>query len=294
MKTTIQLLLLLSFLSLSSAEGWADELRFISDTGVRVDHASNPIAEIDEASGQVRLMVTLQHPHRRVAVVSQDGFHFEVDRAIELRSMQGPVVKLSNGRFRRFLYDPRAGQLRSEFSRGGIQFSQEPGSRYTPHPMDHGTFGVYDVFMDRAGGIVLLYVGDLHGLNNIRRAYSKDEGMNFRFEKADVLGDAKFGGAGRSFVDHKVVRLPGGELRLFAMREGRGIYSFISADEAHTFRQEPGARLGREDFREFTVMSLHDPTVIQLSDGRWRMYVCARLPSNGPELHEVIVSATTK
>jgi hypothetical protein len=277
------------------AEGWAaDELQFVPDAGVRVDHASNPIAEIDEASGQIQLMVELHLPRRRVTMFSQDGLIFSTEQARDLRTMQGPTVKLPNGIFRRFLYDPRVAQLLSEVSTDGIQFSRESGSCYTLPAVDRGTFGVYDVFLDRAGGVVLLYVGDLHGLNNIRRAYSTDEGATFHFERADVLGDAKFGGAGRSFVDHKVIRLSDGRLRLFAMQGGRGIYSFISGDEAQTFHQEPGTRLAREDFNEIDALSLHDPTIIRLLDGRYRMYVCAKIVSDEADEHEVIVSATTR
>ena len=66
--------------------------------------------------------------------------------------------------------------------------------------------------------------------------------MTFSFEQADVLGDAEFGGGPQSFVDHKVVRLSNGRLRLFTMRQGV-IYSFLSSDDGKTFRQEPDARL---------------------------------------------------
>jgi hypothetical protein len=275
------------------AEGWADELRFIPDAGVRVTHASNPIVKLEDGpSAEMRLTVTLRHPHRRVTMMSQDGLAFSVDQAREVRGMQGPTLKLPDGAIRRFFYDPQAGHLLSEVSGDGVRFSSEPGVRYTPHPTDHGTFGVYDVFLDRSGGVVLLYVGDMHGLNNIRRAYSNDAGMTFHFERADVLGDAEQGGGPQSFVDHKVMRLSERRFRLFAMRQGV-IYSFLSTDDGTTFRQEPGVRLAPEDFDELDVRSLHDPTIIRLPDGRYRMYVCAKIVSDDVGEDEVIVSATT-
>jgi hypothetical protein len=225
--------------------------------------------------------------------VSQDGLIFSTEQAQEVRLAQGPTLKLPDGTIRRFYHDPQAVHLLSEVSRDGIRFSREPGVRYSPHPTDRGTVGVYDVFLDRSGGVVLLYIGDMYGLNNIRRACSTDGGMTFQFERADILGDAERGGGPQSFVDHKVVRLPDGRLRLFAMRQGV-IYSFLSTDDGRTFRQEAGVRLAPENFKELDVLSLHDPSIIQLPDGRYRMYVCAKTFVDGDGEDEVIVSAATR
>src|SRR5262249_25971716 len=148
--------------------------------------------------------------------------------------------------------------------------------RYSPQPGDRGMIGVYDHFVDSAGGVVLLYIGDMFGRNNIRRAYSPpgDNGLNFRFERGNLLGDDDAGGGGNSYVDQKSIRLADGRVRLFTMKQG-SIYSFISDDEGKTFRLEPGIRLQPASFPDVPVKSLHDPWVVRLPDGRYRMYVCA-------------------
>ncbi len=107
---------------------------------------------------------------------------------------------------------------------------------------------------------MLLYVGDMQGLNNLRRAYSPpgDNGWNFQFDRGNILGDAGAGGGPNSYVDPKSLRLPDGRIRLFVMRQG-ALYSFISEDEGRTFQREEGVRLSPADFREFEVLSCTTP-----------------------------------
>lgn len=71
------------------------------------------------------------------------------------------------------------------------------------------------------------------------------------------------------------------------------LFSFISED-GDTFTLEPGVRLKASDFTEHAFVSLHDPQVVQLPDGRFRIYVTGNLGDDGSgELHQMIVSATT-
>ena len=133
-------------------------------------------------------------------------------------------------------------QIGSLFSADGVTFTPETGVRYTLQPADKGTLGVYDAFSDRQGGVVLLYLGDLPGLNNVRRAYSRDNGLTFTFDRGNILGDDNAGGGANSFVDEKSIRLPDGRIRLFTMRQ-HTIYSFVSVDDGYSFVRDPGTRL---------------------------------------------------
>ncbi|MBI4447127.1 MAG: hypothetical protein HY645_14630 [Acidobacteria bacterium] len=168
-----------------------------------------------------------------------------------------------------------------------------------------GAWGVYDHFVDSKGGVALLYLGDLQGLNNLRRAYSApgDNGWTFVFDRGDILGDAGADGGSKTYVDPKSIQLPDGRRRLFVMKGGQGapppagtccdIFSFISSDDGKTFTLEAGARLSANNFSGIKLYSLNDPWVIQLADGRYRMYVAA-LADNGVGGNKwVIVSATT-
>ena len=70
----------------------------------------------------------------------------------------------------------------------------------------------------------------MRGINNVRMAYSPpgDNGWTFSYERGDILGDDEAGAGGRTYVDIKSVGLPDGRRRLFAMKGGSQILSFIS------------------------------------------------------------------
>ncbi len=205
-------------------------------------------------------------------------------------------LKFPDGTWRLYMFEMGSNVMKSSSSKDGIYFSNDPGIRYRLQPADQGEVGIYELFIDSAGGIVMLYIGDLHGLNNIRRAYSPpvDKGMNFTFDRGDVLNDAKYGGGPNSYVDQKILKLSEKRFRLFVMKQGQ-IYSFISEDDGKTFILEKGTRLSVDDFTEFELGSLHDPWVVKLPDGRYRMYVAASVGKGpaGKDTKSVIVSATT-
>ena len=123
----------------------ADELQCVPDPGVRVEDASNPIAEfLDEPASLVRLAVSLHLPQgdRRVSLTSTDGLAFWLDQARALPGRSGPSIKLDDGLVRRFIYDPEVQWLLSEVPKDGITFAHEIGVRDEPQPQDYGTFGV--------------------------------------------------------------------------------------------------------------------------------------------------------
>jgi len=272
------------------------ELVFVPDVGFRVENAVLPAPSVD-GSGVVYLFYEEPgppgKPGTRMVAAAADGLTFANARQPTAQDLAHHpfTVRLPDGAWRRYLCDQRTAEMKSESSTDGVTYWLDAGVRYQAQPGDHGTIGVYDVYVDPAGGVVLLYVGDMYGVNNVRRAYSPpgDNGWTFAFEDDNVLGDAGAGGTVHSFVDQKSILLPDGRRRLFVMKQGT-LYSFISAD-GKTYAPEPGTRLAPRDFTGFTVITLHDPVVVRLPDGRYRMYVAARLA--GSEFRWAIVSATT-
>src|SRR5262245_22825761 len=94
------------------------------------------------------------------------------------------------------------------------------------------------------------------------------------------------------------VCLPGGGVRLFYTAVGpakpfpacQGYILSAVADDGLTFRPEPGIRLTPDPAVPQRSLRLLAPTVSDLADGSWRMYVEARGPANRPR---VICSAVS-
>ena len=226
--------------------------------------------------------------------VSSDGLAFAEGKTSDGSTRHPYAVELPDGTWRRYILSEN-NVIKSESSVDGVMFTQDEGIRYSPSEEDRGTLGTYDIYVDKEGGVVLLYVGDMKGLNNVRRAYSPpgDNGWTFSYERGNVLGDDRAGGGSRTFVDIKSVGLPDGRRRLFAMRGGTQILSFISDVDSGTFSLEHGVRLSKEDFIKLGVISLHDPMVIRLPDDRYRMYLHLHVKDQESGEKTVIVSATT-
>jgi len=276
------------------------DLVFRPDPGVRVTGAGLAHPSFDPATGLFYLYYESEEPRGEFVATSTDGLVFSAGSPPE-EWLHDPRVLLmpepdEEGApiYRRYILNPD-GTITSESSPDGVHFVLDPGVRYRPHPSDNGTIGVFDHFVDTRGGVVLLYIGDMQGLNNVRRAYSLpgDNGLNFVFERGDVLGDSGYGGGPNSFVDQKSVLLPDGRRRLFVMRQGT-IYSFISEDDGRTFIKEPGIRLRPSDFPGLGFVTLHDPWAIVLPDGRTRIYLHGMIRSPGGKMSSAIVSATSE
>lgn len=265
-------------------------LDFTFDSGFRVIGATNPQPGVDPVTGQVHLYYVDHATNQQRVAVSTDGLTFPAgSSAAGVFRNDARNTRLPDGTWRRYQWNFGTSQISSLFSSDGISFTPESGVRYSLHPADKGTLGVYDAFSDRQGGVVFLYLGDLPGLNNVRRAYSRDNGLTFTFDRGNILGDDTAGGGANSFVDEKSIRLPDGRIRLFTMRQNT-IYSFVSNDDGYSFARDPGTRLERANFKEATLTSLNDPVVIRLPDGRFRMY----LASLRSDQVWVVVSATTR
>lgn len=279
----------------SNPPGLPWDLDFRADEGVRVDHAALPKPFVDER-GRVHLFFEATKPRpRQMYAVSTDGLTFDgarEERAEDL-AYHPFRVRMPNGVWRMYGSDPRTGAVTSRTSGDGVTFSPDFGVRYTLQPDDRGWMGIHDEYVDGVARVVMLYLGDRDGLNNTRRAVSTDNGWTFTFDRGDVLGDAdaaRRAGPMAAYVDQKSVHLDGAARRLFAMKQGCAIYSFLTMD-GDAYAVEPGWRVSIASWPGLAIRSLHDPVVVRLPDGRFRMYVAAAL--NEAEPRSVVLSATT-
>lgn len=271
--------------------------RLLPDAGIRVNNASNPFVAIN-AAGTVYLAYEDQTTHLSTLASATDALGFGAGSAIQVSTHPNDphrVLMPDGVTWRLYQYDLAQQAMLSRSSSDGVNFTLDSGVRYKPTAGDANTLGVYDVYAVADGSVVMLYLGDMQGKNNLRMARSRDNGMTFVFEKGNVLGDDNAGGGANSYVDPKSLLLADGRRRLYVMKS-LSIYSFISSDGSN-YVPEPGVRLATGDWTEFAIYTLNDPAPVRLPDGRTRIYVAAsRTPSAsvapGTPLQWVIVSAT--
>jgi hypothetical protein len=273
---------------------------FTADAGERMTGASNAGVKFSTADTMELLYqdntVTAGNTQKIAsATASSDWLNFTVSDA-NANGDNFRALKLPDGTCRAYGFNTTKGLtngetgLTSRSSTDCVTFTQDSGNRYDLQSADNGTLGVYDLFNDSKGGVVLMYIGDMLGLNNVRRAYSTDNGMTFTFTNGDVLGDDNAGGGNNSYVDEKTAKLANGNILLVTMKAG-SVYSFVSTDDGKTFTKETGVRLQPSDFTGMNLVSLNDPQIIALPDGRYRIYMTGT-PADKTALAS-IVSATS-
>lgn len=290
----ILLALLLSACSSSTEITDTDaEINFVADEGVRMMYASNSGVNLDE-DGDMLLLYEANGGdlHGQYLASSKDGLNFTDEGKPVTYEEAGAfrAKQLPDGTWISYGYNTTKGIegncLTSQSSQDGVTFTQDEGCRYTLQEGDNGRMGVYEFFNDSKGGVVLLYLGDLDGANNVRRAYSTDNGQTFEFTNGEVLSDGTADGGSRSFVDEKTLVLPNGDVLLVAMRSG-AIYSFLSTDDGETFQitsMDPVLSASDFDSDEHGKgISLFDPQIIQLADGQLRIYVTILYDGENPD-----------
>lgn len=287
------------------------ELNFLPDPGVRIDLGAVPEVGIDQETGEIFLYFSIG-PDAYLATSNDGGLDFSDpetpgDMAHDPRGVLMPQPDESgNPIWRRIRWDTSVGGFTSMVSSDGAVFSPEEGVRYDPAETE--ITGVYTVFNTSDGRVGLMYIGDKGTTTaNVRLAYSTDNGQSFQLEYDNPLGDAGTHDEGLNQRDPAANLLDDGRIRVFTMVQGgteaplpgtravTSIFSFTSTDNGHSFEADSGVRLVPEDFTEFDVWSLNDPSVIQLPDGRYRMFI-AGLISEEPDAsdaHWAILSATT-
>lgn len=286
-------------------EADTSEFVFVPDDGIRVEDASNAGVK-KNADGSVSLVFQSRSTDSRgrndvaVAQASSDWLTFtRTDEGVN--PAQFRALKLPDGTCRAYGLDatksgvmPGSNGLKSQSSEDCVTYTEDAGTRYTLTDSDNGSMGVYDLFIDSNENVVLLYLADLKGLNNLRRAVSTDGGWTFIWQADDVLGDAVLGGGGQSYVDNKVIVLKDGREFMVAMRQGK-IYTFISEDDGVTWTKNSD-ELTPDEFGAAGVKGLYDPQIVQLADGRFRIYVTGETGGTGaddPNATQHIYSATT-
>lgn len=275
--------------------------QFVADDGIRVEDASNPGAKIVDDELQLlyeRRGNGVGGHAIAVASTTSDWLDFTEDTGASNDVDVFRAHRLPDGTWRAYGLDTTKGItgtcLKSQSSRDGVTYTDDAGCRYTLQADDNGTMGVYDFFNDDSGGVTLLYLGDMKGKNNVRRAYSTDNGETFTYQNGNVLGDDDAGGGAKSYVDQKTIRLADGTLFLVAMKEGR-VYGFTSDDDGVSFAPM-GLLLEADNFAIDDSVGLYDPQIVALPDGRYRIYVTLSVGNPGQRsmLTQHIVSATTR
>jgi hypothetical protein len=155
---------------------------FIPESGFRMDYASNPGAKVN-TDGTISLLYEDNAAGGQKVSTSEDGLTFETGETITIaEGAQFRALKLPDGTCRAYGWNSTKGitdgenGLSSMSSEDCVNYTTDEGYRYTLQEEDNGTMGVYEFFNDSKGGVVMLYIGDMYGMNNVRRAYSTDNG----------------------------------------------------------------------------------------------------------------------
>jgi len=283
----------------------ARPLQFSIDPGIRIQSASNPIAyQID---GKLYLKYQVAGENKNAIAITENETDFSKSNLASNNFHTS--ITLPNGTYRTYYFDMTDKVLLSESSVDGKTYSLDEGVRYTPAVEDNGFMGVFTFFVDNDGGVVLLYNNsDLENPDEVvvRRAYSLpgDNGENFELENFDVLDFHDVPDVDDGFRDPDAIVLPNGNIRLIVMHEGSKIkaplgqtgvlYSFISTDGGKSFELESNDLVSWDDFTEFEVRALNDPKIVQLADGRFRIYVAAMITQEDGSVEYSIVSLTSK
>ncbi|MEI6206555.1 MAG: VCBS repeat-containing protein [Desulfuromonadales bacterium] len=260
--------------------------RLVPDAGLRVEKAGIPFATVNSSSGVTYLGYISAVDGSEAFQSSTDGLTFSNPTPLTLnnRSVDSRRTRLTDGTWRLYMMNQNTGVMTSYFSSDGNVFgpSLESGTRYSATADDKLSgatpyTGVYDFYYAGDGALILVYLGDLMGKNNLRMAKSIDNGVTFTWVKGNVLGDDN---TGYAFVDNKTIRLADGRTRMFTMRSGQ-LQSFVTSD-GYTWSREVGTRISYRDFTSvgLTLYSLNDPVPVFDKNSNLKVYVAAATAAN--------------
>jgi hypothetical protein len=290
--------------------GLAWDLTFNADPGYRVASATNPAAYIDDAGVvYVGYLVKGTSGTFKVVTSTDGGLSFGAPNdptafeEIMLQRHGHEMPKPDDAGstiLRAYGWEPSGGGYFGSRTYTNNAVVVENGVRFDPPYSD--SIGV-STFFPVDGGLGLLYINDAFGNNaNVHSACSTDNGWSFSFVSDNPLGDqGRAADGGWNVRDPHAFPVTDERIRVFYMMQGEGpeipgsrrccaIYSFITTDGV-TFTAEPGVRLDPASFTNPVVWGLHDPQLVRLKDGRYRMYVTGRIAEM--DGGEGIVSATT-
>lgn len=286
----------------------SEDLSWVIDEGFRLDNASNPRIMSYE-DGVVELIYEYRATElkdepgaRGYVTYSDDGLDFEVGEQQMGDQHRGDGVLLPDGTQRRYMEDMQNGYVISQSSTdGGETWEDDEGYRYDLNEIDDGWMGVRTFWVNEDGSVGFIYntntilQPDGTKAVAVRLAVSEpgDNGMNFELVNENLIPEQSEEGFYEMSADPVVVLPEEGGVRLVVMRQGLDdvrpplgrtgeILSYFSEDGVE-FESE-GSIVHWSDFEEFEVYSLNDPKIMQLDDGRFRVYVAAQIPD--PEAEE--------
>ena len=281
-----------------------NDLIFIPDSGIRIDSSGISRVLIDPTG--VYILYYTQGPSNGVAV-SDDGLNFTIEDPQNYPSFRYKLMPDSS--YMHYFIDivNDTALLKSRSSIDGVTFTLDSGNRFVFPTNDAITSAnVYSTFFNNIlGEVYMIYLaGEIDNARSIK-SESGNNGWHFGSYTTNIFGDSVLGGGNQSYWDPNAIVLPDNRIRIFTMNQHghpvppavpKGtIYSFTSNDQGATFIQDPDYRLRFDDYDEFEVISLNDPKVILLPDGRYRMYVASmiRTGQGNDDIKWSIVSATT-
>jgi hypothetical protein len=254
------------------------DLTFTVDTGIRVLNGEIPEIGYDSTNDIYYLFYT-ENPGGSKVTTSADGLNFSSGTLQTSYAFDPRRVQLPDKNWRMYLYDNVFNQMSSAYSTDGVNFTNESGVRYIPVDNDSNSLGIYDIYSMPDNSITMLYIGDLYGLNNARKAVSLDSGLTFSRVQTNILGDSGvvFSNPGSSYVDITTIPLMGGQRRMICMRGGYGIYSFTSSDfgESYSYDTLLFDKNQIISATGYNITGMFDPSIIEMPDGRFRIYFCA-------------------
>lgn len=272
--------------------------RLVPDAGMRVTTGGIPFATVDATTGITYLGYSEVGTGLTKFQSATDGLTFSSPTLLTYnnRSVDSRRTRMPDGKtWRLYEWDFGLKVFVSFVSTDGNIFTRETGTRYAPAVADNSSVGVYEAYVAKDNSVILVYLGDLQGKNNLRMARSTDNGVTFSYLKGNVLGDDSAGGGANSFVDTKTILLKDGRRRLISMRQ-LGLHTFIS-DDGVTYIREPGTRVTATEFAAAgaTVYTVNDPVLVYDKNGKLKVYVAGATSKAAPGTESStwgIVSAT--
>ncbi len=277
-------ILLGTVLSTGAAPTALLETMYFGDPGIRIDEAQCRAAGIDSALEAV-LVVALAGGGTEAVYRSPDGSSFVMDaqpgsEIVDPRWMNWPGVE---GAWFRVAVSEQGQLLAFRSDRSTFEEQIELTGELPDGAVSHAC-----ALINASGDMILLIAVETSPTATVLAVSLMLEDLDcLALESSNDTGVTV--DMGSSFG---TVVLSDGRIRLYTSVAGK-IMSAISDNGGTKFAPEPGVRVAPGDFTSLSVQALSDPRCVHLADGRYRLYMTARIsPSDGTG-SQAIVSATT-
>lgn len=304
MQRSVLLLACAVFCMSSAGSGQSNLLRataipsstWTKEPGVRIDRG--PPGSPDDRKASTPHVIRLHDGTLRMyysgpgilSAHSSDGFTWTKEPGIrvpvgipgQLSDVVHPFVfSLPAGGYRMYYEcssDDRFYDIRSAVSPDGMNWSVEEGVRlrHESEPQG-GAGGMDDPFVVEIDGGLRMYYVAFDGVNTRILSALSSDGLRWRLESGVRVDIGPAGSADQLGASHfYIIGLPDGRLQMYysgGSKEpfGDSILSAVSVDGL-TWAKEPGVRLDLGPPGSFDERLLLQPSIVQLPDGRFRMY----------------------